>query len=478
MSAPQPLDAAILAALPTPDPRQAEDLLAAQLRGFTGKVVVLDDDPTGVQTVHDISVYTHWDLATLTTAFAEEERLFFVLTNSRSFVREQTIQVHHEIAQNLVAASRAAGSDFILISRSDSTLRGHYPFETLALKEEIERLTPLRFDGEVICPFFKEGGRFTLDDVHYVQEGAQLTPAGLTEFAQDRTFGYRASHLGEWCQEKTGGAYPAAQMTYIPLTELRAADVPAVEARLLSASGFNKIIVNAADEADVKVFAAALLRAEAQGKRFLLRSAAALPKVLGGVTDRALLTRADLVDPGSPHGGLIVVGSHVNKTTRQLDDLRNSRYPIQWVEFDQHRVLVEGGWRAEVARVVALIDEHIRAGRGVGVYTRRERLDLPDAGPERQLLVSVEISNAVTALVAGLTARPAFIIAKGGITSSDIGVKALGVRRATVMGQVSPGVPVWQTGPESKFPGMPYIIFPGNVGQVSTLREIVELLLA
>lgn len=79
-------------------------------------------------------------------------------------------------------------------------------------------------------------------------------------------------------------------------------------------------------------------------------------------------------------------------------------------------------------------------------------------------------------LVARLHVAPAFILAKGGITSSDIGVKALNVRRADVMGQISPGVPVWQTGAESKFPRLPYIIFPGNVGQTTTLRDIVQSL--
>ena len=78
----------------------------------------------------------------------------------------------------------------------------------------------------------------------------------------------------------------------------------------------------------------------------------------------------------------------------------------------------------------------------------------------------------------GLSIRPGFIIAKGGITSSDVGTKALRVRRATVLGQVRPGIPVWLTGPESKFPEMPYIIFPGNVGEITTLREVVELLLS
>lgn len=478
MAANQPLDASIVHSFPAPDQARIDRLLAAELARHGKKIVVLDDDPTGVQTVHSISVYTQWDEPTLEEAFAEENRLFFILTNSRGLVSEQTVQVHRQVAAGLLAVSARTATDFILVSRSDSTLRGHYPLETQTLKEAVEAGSDRRYDGEIICPFFKEGGRYTIGDVHYVQEGSRLTPAGETEFARDRTFGYTASHLGAWCEEKSGGTYRAERMIYISLDDLRAGNVSGIERQLLDCAGFNKVIVNAVDEVDVKVFAVAFFRALAQGKQFLIRSAAALPKVLGGVTSRPLLAREELVDSGSGNGGIIIVGSHVNKTTRQLEELRQCSCPIEMIEFDQHRVLSPGGLHSEVARVIALVEHHIGSGRSAAVYTRRERLDLPGGDKEQQLSLSVQISDAITSIVAGLSVRPGFIIAKGGITSSDIGTRALRVRRATVMGQIRPGIPVWMTGPESKFPNMAYIIFPGNVGDDGTLREIVETLLS
>jgi uncharacterized protein YgbK (DUF1537 family) len=464
----------VLDTYPAPDEGRIDKLLEAKLDATRKKIVVLDDDPTGVQTVHDISVYTAWDAPTLEAAFDEEKRLFFVLTNSRGFIQSRTVEVHREIARNLAAVARKTGRDFILVSRSDSTLRGHYPLETETLREELERQDGARFDGEIICPFFKEGGRFTLGDVHYVREGGRLVPAGQTEFARDKTFGYRSSHLGDWCEEKTRGAFRARDLIYISLEDLRSVNIDAIEAQLLAAKDFNKVIVNAIDYADVKVFAVAFYRALAKGKRFLLRSAAAIPRVLGGVSARPLLSREELADPGNPYGGIVLVGSHVNRTTRQLDELRNCRCPVEFVEFNQHLVLEPDGLKGEVARVIGVVEEMIQAGRSVAVYTRRERFDLDTNDPEKQLLVSLEISDAVTGIIAGLSVRPGFIIAKGGITSSDVGVKALGVRRATVLGQVKPGVPVWRTGAESKFPGMAYVIFPGNVGDDATLREVVE----
>ena len=44
------------------------------------------------------------------------------------------------------------------------------------------------------------------------------------------------------------------------------------------------------------------------------------------------------------------------------------------------------------------------------------------------------------------------------------------------MGQIQPGIPVWKLGPESRFPGLPYIIFPGNVGSDDTLKKVVKIL--
>ena len=451
--------------------------LAKRLAAFHKKIVVLDDDPTGVQTVHNVSVYTDWTLDSLRAAFAEPNNLFFVLTNSRGFTTPETVAAHKAIARNLAEVSTETGKDFVLISRSDSTLRGHFPTETETLRTALETLVGRKYSGEVMMPFFLEGGRYTLGNIHYVRTGETLVPAGDTEFARDKTFGYAASHLGEWCEEKTGGRYAAADMTYISIEELRAADVKGIAKKLADTAGFNKIIVNAACYDDVRVFAIALLDAMEQGRHYMIRSGAAIVKVLGGVPDKPLLTRDELVEDGNKNGGIVLVGSHVNKTTRQLEALQNAGLPVEFIEFDQHRVLQPGGLAQEVERVVAMVERFIAQGRSVAVYTRRERLDLPEAGGEEQLRISVEISDAVTSIIARLNVRPAFIIAKGGITSSDVGTKALGVRRATVMGQIQKGIPVWMTGDESKFPGMPYVIFPGNVGEEEALREMVAFLL-
>lgn len=471
-----PISTDVLNSFPKAD-AALDALLQEELKGFTQKIVVLDDDPTGIQTVHGVYVYTDWTEETLTAAFEDENRMFFVLTNSRGMTVEETSAVHKEIARNLAAASQATGRDYLIISRGDSTLRGHYPLETALLREETERCSDKRFTGEIIYPFFAEGGRYTLGDVHYVSSGDLLVPAGQTEFAKDKSFGYAASNLAEWCEEKSCGDVRAEDVISVSVEELRAGEYDKITQKLLSARDFGKIIVNSVSYEDVKAFAVAFFRAVKQGGQFLFRSAAAVTKVLGGVPDKALLQKPELVADGVTNGGIVLVGSHVNKTTAQLAELKRSTFPIHFIEFDQHLVLMDNGLEQEVARVIALAEDYISRGETVAVYTRRERLDLNTDDKDKQLEISVKISDAVTSIVGKLTVQPAFIIAKGGITSSDVGVKALRVKKAYVMGQVRPGIPVWKTGSESKFPNMPYIIFPGNVGSEDDLRVVVEMLM-
>lgn len=466
----------VLKQYPAVDEAAVDRVLNQLIAENDKKIVVLDDDPTGVQTVHDISVYTNWKPETLKEAFVEENNLFYIMTNSRGMTQDETTAAHHEIAAAVDAASKASGKDYLYISRSDSTLRGHYPLETILLKEAYEKDTGRKIDGEVMCPFFKEGGRFTIDDVHYVQEGDQLTPAAETEFAKDKTFGYTKSDIKEYIEEKTDGAYKASDCIGIALDDLRACNYDKIEKQLLSVQNFNKIIVNAIDYVDVKVFCVALYRAMKKGKNFMFRSAAALVKVMGGVTDQPLLTREDMVVQETDHGGIIVVGSHTQKTTAQMEQLKTLP-GIKFIELNATLVRDEQAFEAEVERCLAEEEEAIASGTSVCVYTTRQLITADTGNKEDELRLSVKISDAVQSLVGRLKITPAFVVAKGGITSSDVGTKALAVTKANVLGQIEPGIPVWQTGDNSRFPKIPYVIFPGNVGGEDTLKDAVKKLM-
>ena len=458
------------------DETKMDQLLQKEISANQKKIVVLDDDPTGVQTVHDISVYTDWTKDSIRQGFQEKNNLFYILTNSRGFTQDETTLAHNEIAANVDAVAKELGKEYIFISRSDSTLRGHYPLETEILRTNYEKNTGCIIDGEILCPFFKEGGRFTVDDIHYVRYGNELIPANETEFAKDKTFGYQAATMPEYVEEKTKGAYPARNVVCISLDEIHQMAIDEIEQKLLHVQGFNKIIVNAVDYADLKVFCVALYRAMAKGKVFMFRTAAEIVKVMGGVSDQPLLEKEQMVRANELHGGIIVVGSHTEKTTRQLEALKQLS-DIRFVELDATKVAETGGLEKEVERCLALEEAWIRDGKTVCCYTSRALITADTGNKEDELRLSVRISDAVQSLVGGLSVVPKFVIAKGGITSSDVGTKALGVKRANVLGQIEPGIPVWQTGAESKFPGIPYVIFPGNVGEDTTLRYAVEKLI-
>ena len=458
------------------DEAYIDSLLEAEIKASNKKIVVLDDDPTGVQTVHDISVYTSWDKDSIRAGFDEENSLFYVLTNSRGFTAEQTTKAHHEIAAVVDEVAKETGKEYIFISRSDSTLRGHYPLETELLKADYEKNTGKVIDGEILCPFFKEGGRFTIENVHYVKYGDELVPANETEFAKDKTFGYTAATMPEYVEEKTKGAYKKEDVTCISLEDIHNMEIDKIEEQLLAVHDFNKIIVNAVDYVDVKVFCVALYRAMRKGKVYMMRTAAAIVKVMGGVTSQPLLTREQMVVKETENGGIIVVGSHTEKTTRQVEALKELK-EIEFIELDATLVKDDAAFDAEVQRCLEKEEACIKSGRTVCCYTTRALITADTGDKEDELRLSVKISDAVQSLVGRLSVTPAFVIAKGGITSSDVGTKALAVKRANVLGQIRPGIPVWQTGDESRFPLTPYVIFPGNVGDDETLREAVEILI-
>lgn len=303
--------------------------------------------------------------------------------------------------------------------------------------------------------FFKEGGRYTIDDVHYVKDGENLIPAADTEFAKDKTFGYRHSRLPDYIEERTAGQFPAEQVICVSLEDLRAQNYEGIVQKLMQVHDFGKICVNAADDCDMKIFAAALYRAMAKGKRFLFRTAASLVKAVGGIRDIPLLTRADMIRSEPSAGGLVVAGSHTAKTTAQLESLFTLE-GVERIEFDSDLILAgDKAFYEEVDRCVAAEEAAIKAGKIAVCYTRRKLLALENDTKESALLRSVKISEGVQCLVGRLKVTPAFIVAKGGITSSTIGTCALGVKRANVLGQIRPGIPVWQTDSHSKFSMIP-----------------------
>jgi uncharacterized protein YgbK (DUF1537 family) len=459
----------LLNSLPPEWPEDLLPIIQEMVDASGTKIVVLDDDPTGTQTVHDVPVLTGWSRDALTAALEAPGAVVYVLTNSRSVPLAQAQAMNREIAENLKAASQATGRDFTVVSRSDSTLRGHYPGEVEALAQALEQ--PV--DGTLIIPFFLEGGRLTAHDVHYVTDGEWLIPAAETEFARDASFGYQHSDLRAWVSEKHGGAIPPEAVASISISDLREGGPKVVAERLQAVRDGQVCVVNATGYRDMEVFVVGLLQAEAAGKRFIYRTAASFVRVRGGIAPRPLLTSAELASAGDGQGGLIVVGSHVRKSTLQMEAARELP-GVTGIELRVQQLLDENERDEEVQRVVALANEGLAGGRVPLIYTSRDLVVGEDE--VSALEIGQAVSEAVVAVVQGVTEEPAWVIAKGGITSSDVATQGLNIQRAEVLGQAIPGVPIWRTGSESRWPGLVYVVFPGNVGNADAVAEMVQIL--
>ena len=415
------------------------------------RLVVLDDDPTGCQTVHNIKILLDANERRI-RHFLHEEECFYILTNSRAYPAAEARLITLGVAEMLRDTP-----EIKVVSRSDSTLRGHFYEEVSALEEV---LGP--FDGLLIVPYFAEGGRVTLNDVHYVRQGDMLVPAHRTEFARDRIFGYQNAHLGKWVEEKSEGRWRATDIMSLSLEDIRVGGEDLIYEKLLSAEHMQPIVVNALADEDLEIVVLGLCRAEAQGKRFLYRTAASFVKVRAGIQEIPRFR------PG-PRGrkGLIVVGSYVQKSSDQLAHLL-AHAPVAAVELNIEKILADGTG-SYLAEMRNRVEKVLRAEQPVVLFT--ERIYARADYPEQQLAAGKKVSDFLSALVSSLTVKPDFVIAKGGITSHEVARRGLLVEVATVRGQISPGVPYW-TLEDGKYPGLPYVVFPGNVGEADTLLEV------
>ena len=454
--------------LPTEWPQDLRPDIKRQIFEGKYKIVVLDDDPTGTQTVHGIPVLTDWSVETLKAQLSEDLPTFYILTNSRSFTQNVAQEINTEIGENLTQAARQADCEYVVVSRSDSTLRGHFPGEVNALAEALGK----NFDGWIITPFFPEGGRYTIDGVHYVDEKGTLVPAAETEFARDHSFGYQSSNLCQWVEEKTEGEVLAENVRMVTIKDLREGGPERVSSILNQMRDRRICVVDAVSYRDLEVFVLGLLDAERQGKQFLYRTAASFVQVRAGLSARPLLTASDLnlADAG---GALIVVGSYVPRTSEQLGELL-SKAGVAPAEVRVEAMIDDSRRGDEIRRVARVADQALGDGRNVVIYTSRQLVTAPDSAGS--LSIGQIVSEGLVSILDKIKATPRYILAKGGITSSDVATKALGVIKASVVGQILPGVPVWMLGGESRYPELVYIIFPGNVGDSKALVDVVDLL--
>jgi len=432
------------------------------------KIIVLDDDPTGSQTVHSCLLLTRWDVDTLHLGLADASPIFFVLTNTRALTPDQAASVTREVCHNLKTAIASCGiQDFLIVSRSDSTLRGHYPIETDVIAEE---LGP--FDAHFLVPAFFEGGRITRDSVHYLIVDGVPTPVHKTEFARDSVFGYQHSYLPDYVEQKTQSRIPTETVERFLLNDIRAGSLE----RLLHLTGNQCAVVDAETPDDLNHFAKDVLIAASQGKLFLFRSAASLLTALAELPPQPVPAEemAQYVRDGKP--GVVLVGSHVEKTTQQLQNLLQEPATVS-IEVDVVHLLEESTEQKDqlLANTLKRVDAAHNAGKTPVIYTSRQELAFADV--QTRLQFGATVSSLLMDIVRGLPVDIGFLISKGGITSNDVLSTGLALTSARLLGQILPGCSIVRTPADhAQFPNLPVVLFPGNVGDANALVTVYQRL--
>ena len=432
------------------------------------KIIVLDDDPTGSQTVHSCLLLMQWDVETLRDGLRDTVAIFFILTNTRALAPLEAQQITQDVCRNLKKAIALEGiTEYLVVSRSDSTLRGHYPIETDVIAQELGE-----FDAHFLIPAFFEGGRITRDSIHYLLVNGVPTPVHETEFAQDSVFGYSHSYLPDYVEEKTSGKIKSDQVERFLLDDIR----NGTQERLNQLKNNQCVAVDAETQEDLDKFAQDLLTVAQNGKKFLFRSAASILTSLAGLGKQPVPPEKMATYKPFNNNGVIVVGSHVNKTTQQLKQLLQQP-DIVGIEIDVTILRDDLTQREQIIESALTQVRQILAEKKTPVvYTSRKELSFPDI--ETRLEFGKQVSAVLMDIVRSLPRDIGFLISKGGITSNDVLSSALGLKEARLLGQIIAGCSVITT-PDNHhlFPNLPVVLFPGNVGDENGLVTAYQRLL-
>jgi uncharacterized protein YgbK (DUF1537 family) len=462
-----------------PDARLEPDAVARVRdwnRRGNRRLAVLDDDPTGSQSVHNVTVVTVPDRREYDAALDSPGATCFILTNTRSLAEPAAAKLANSAARDLLTLGRDEGFEVEIVSRSDSTLRGHVMAELRAIEAARQEIIGKGYDAIVFAPAFLEAGRVTAHDVHWARVEGKFVPVGETEFARDATFGYHAPNLKEFLVEKAMGALQPGEVQSVSLEDIRVGGAQRVATILQEAPTGAFVVINALEYSDLEIVALGLTQARDRGRAFLYRTGPSFVRALAGMGPRDPLKVADIWPGGHPGGhGLVVVGSHVGLTGRQVA-FALAKGGLCGVELDVPKVIAGDERDHYVAETAARVATELAQGT-VLLYTSRDLLRGRDAGSSLQ--IARDVSSAVVDVVtAAIKATPAWVIAKGGITSHDVAVRGLGIRRAEVLGQLFPGTvsvfrPV-EAAPEAV--GVPYVVFAGNVGNEETLGRAISIM--
>ena len=444
------------------------------------KIIIIDDDPTGSQTVNDCNLILRWDYETLLKGLKDSSNLLFILANTRSLSKEDVkirLKEICSVLREIINNSSFAEEDFVLISRGDSTLRGHNFVEPDIINE---LLGP--FDATFYIPAFIEGNRTTVNGNHFVDN----IPINETIFSKDKIFGFNTSNIKELICEQSN-----YQLDFNNIENIFIKDFEALETnqpsklfmQIEKLKNNKKVIVDIMDYSQLDKFSS-IIRSLLKKKKFLFRSAASFISSLSNVkrTQKdhiyfSQLRRKNNSDKAMK--GLIVVGSYVELTTRQLNKVLEISLckPIEINVFKLYEFFKIGD-NLNLNSLKKLILNSIRQNlsrESIPVlYTSRKIISPIDKNDliQFQLFLSVFIAEIVSAIKNEI----GYLISKGGITTNTIISKGLEADSVYLEGQILPGISLVTFDLLEQKGKLPIVTFPGNIGNNMSLVTALEIL--
>jgi len=432
------------------------------------KLIVIDDDPTGSQTVHSCLLLLNWQVETLVEGLRHPADVFFILANTRALPRRDADVRLRTICRNLRQALNQLNlEDWQLVSRGDSTLRSHFPLDVQVLNQELGPFAVL-----FVLPAFLPGGRTTIGGHHFLHG----QPVHLSSYAQDSRLGYATSCLAAWVEQKSGGRIPKTTVTGLHWEDDNNSGHPL--RRLASLPPGAVVTVDASEPEHLRRFGQLMRQRRQQGHRDLCWGAASLINALVDPGPQ-IMTNRDFAglrrrDAWGPEPGVILVGSHQPNADRQLTKLLTAP-SVRGLEISLEP-LRQGLTPPQLAPSLAAALEYTlqQERRTVVLYTSRgECLPGDEAG---QLALAKAIAQLQEMLLAPLRTSLGYVISKGGSTSDTLLRRVLGLDRVVLRGQVMPGISLVQPPALRDQAGLPVICVPGNMGTDETLLDLHRLM--
>lgn len=410
------------------------------------KTIILDDDPTGTQSASNVRVLLKWDTKAITEALRVADSVY-LQTNSRAINEAQAIRLASEIRGQALESETELGEKIFFILRGDSTLRGHVFSETAVFLEQSSII--------LFVPAYPAVGRTTRNGVHFVKVNGIDLPAAETEFAKDPVFPFSTSDLPDYVMEKSGRA-----SVVIPLQAVRDG-IEDLVSFFENAKPGEVLLPDVETDTDIERIAEAARIARERGLSIVIRCAAPLAAAMAGVASKGLLQ----VPLRSGHfKTLLVAGSHTEGATAQLSKVAALKGQPEVVD----TALALTNPKIEVERISRFAKDRLLASGFSSITTERERLAEHDTLRHGELVMATLI-----AIVKELAPYADVVVSKGGITSAEVAKTGLGATSAWVMGQILPGISVWEMVIEGDRK-ITYVVVPGNVGDEGTLLEVLE----